>query len=385
MDFTLPIASKQRLDELLTYLGDRAIDFKKCFDIESEWCLKYADLIMRGTTNRTLEYGERHHIVPVSYYRENGYDGSRENSIIDKNNWSTLTFAEHLYAHYCVAQCTSGRMMHKMIRAFWTMYSLKTKNKRHVDISELELLESIGDSEATRIISMHESVAKVTEEGRTHHWEDKAKAKHDYAVATRDHIREYKRAYIAAHIEDVRKYKREWAREHSEDQREYRQNNSIKIKERQKTYREENKPMIIAGKKKCYANNREHYLKKANDYRKEMHTKGYWIRLNPITRKPEWTFLGKNYKPKASTKTVIQYDLDGVYMATYASLKEAGDSTHINFKNISAACLGHIKSSGGFKWKYATDVFVAIYDPNYVELDGSPFYTEEDFLEPTGT
>lgn len=43
MDFAVPIASKQRLDELLTYLGDRAIDFKKCFDIESEWCLKYAD------------------------------------------------------------------------------------------------------------------------------------------------------------------------------------------------------------------------------------------------------------------------------------------------------------------------------------------------------
>lgn len=38
MDFVLPTASKERLEELLVYLGNRAEDFKKCFDIESEWC-----------------------------------------------------------------------------------------------------------------------------------------------------------------------------------------------------------------------------------------------------------------------------------------------------------------------------------------------------------
>lgn len=42
MSFEIPTADRTRLDQLLEVLGDRADDFKKCFDIESEWCWKYA-------------------------------------------------------------------------------------------------------------------------------------------------------------------------------------------------------------------------------------------------------------------------------------------------------------------------------------------------------
>lgn len=79
MTFTLPEARRERMDQLLEYLrdtslyseyyiGNRAEDFKKCFDIESEWCWKYADSVLRGLEKRELEYAEGHHIVPASFY-----------------------------------------------------------------------------------------------------------------------------------------------------------------------------------------------------------------------------------------------------------------------------------------------------------------------------
>ena len=52
-------------------------------------------------------------------------------------------------------------------------------------------------------------------------------------------------------------------------------------------------------------------------------------------------------------KKVNKYDLNGNYIQTYNSLKEATRQNPKSGTNISSACKGRIKQAGGFIWKYA--------------------------------
>lgn len=54
----------------------------------------------------------------------------------------------------------------------------------------------------------------------------------------------------------------------------------------------------------------------------------------------------------SKAKPVNQYSLDGIYVATYKSTKEAERQTGINQGNIVQCCKGKLKTSGGFIWKY---------------------------------
>ena len=54
----------------------------------------------------------------------------------------------------------------------------------------------------------------------------------------------------------------------------------------------------------------------------------------------------------SQSKPVCQYSLDGIYIATYKSIKEASKQTGINQGDISCCCRGKYKTSGGYIWKY---------------------------------
>lgn len=58
--------------------------------------------------------------------------------------------------------------------------------------------------------------------------------------------------------------------------------------------------------------------------------------------------VGKYISPH--NREILQYDLQGVFIREYNSIKEAQDNTNIN--NISAVCRGERKKAGGFIWKY---------------------------------
>ena len=139
MNFTLPEARRKRMEQLLEYLGERAEDFKKCFDIESEWCWKYADLVLRGMEKRELGYAEGHHIVPVSFY------GKRGCIKVDDRNLTVLTYGEHLWSHYCLVWCATGKMRGKMVRAFLVMYRIGRSRSSSLMPSEAELLDAKND------------------------------------------------------------------------------------------------------------------------------------------------------------------------------------------------------------------------------------------------
>ena len=54
-------------------------------------------------------------------------------------------------------------------------------------------------------------------------------------------------------------------------------------------------------------------------------------------------------------KAVCQYTLEGVFVATFDSVKDASISTGANASYITQCCKGKRVSSGGFLWAYKGD------------------------------
>lgn len=50
---------------------------------------------------------------------------------------------------------------------------------------------------------------------------------------------------------------------------------------------------------------------------------------------------------------VEQYSKDGMYLATWKSAREACKQLGLYPGNISKCCRGYLKSTGGYKWKFA--------------------------------
>lgn len=61
------------------------------------------------------------------------------------------------------------------------------------------------------------------------------------------------------------------------------------------------------------------------------------------------TAAGYKYRP------VVAYDKEGNLICEYGSLKDADQSTGVDFRNIQACCKGRKKTAGGFVWKYADE------------------------------
>lgn len=67
----------------------------------------------------------------------------------------------------------------------------------------------------------------------------------------------------------------------------------------------------------------------------------------------------KNYKDKrienikkSSSKPIIQYTLDGEFVAEYPSIIEAARQNHIFYQGICACCKNKQKTAYGYVWKY---------------------------------
>jgi len=103
------------------------------------------------------------------------------------------------------------------------------------------------------------------------------------------------------------------------------------------------------------------------DYRRERET--FWIKK----LRPEYNSTGGGiYDTPESTRKKIsesrlnkigipinQYDIDGNFIKSWATIKLATISLNLIHTNICAVCRGKAKSTGGFIFKYATDASVA--------------------------
>lgn len=402
MDFVLPTASKERLDELLVYLGDRAEDFKKCFDIESEWCWKYADLMLRGLNTRHLEYAETHHIVPYCWYKNNGCTKNRQSKYICYRNTAVLLFSEHVVAHYCAAMCGKGEMRDKNATAFWHMYNTNKRNTH--DLPDLdELYEVIDIADAIRVRSMIDKIARLDAEGRTHRWEDPVKAYKDYRAAYKDAIKLRTQRHYENHRDDILAYQKDYYANNSdkvkarnktyrannsdkvaayqhehyiqnkadkqEYDKEYRRKNNKRIKARSAKYRKENAPKIAEKKHTYYVENKPMIAEKARLHRietrdetsrkkKEEYNRkieeGYRYRKDPNTGKHTWIFVGCSKINNGVVKHAVnQFSLDGITLiATYNTIKDAAIAMGVKSPCISAVCRGIRKTCKGYIFKY---------------------------------
>lgn len=298
MEFTLPEARRERMEQLLEYLGDtsryseyydgnRAEDFKKCFDIESEWCWKYADLMLRGMENRELEYAEKHHIVPRCFYKFN-----RRTKKADMCNMSNLSYSEHLYAHYCLASASIGQLKGKMIIAFYTMYNLMEDRSKFTIPDEQTIIDSLPLKDKQRIRKMLPGWQRVEQEGRAHRCDGEYEYKKSYALLHMDSIKEYRKDYYQKHSEEIKEKTKKWRNENVERRKEY----LVK-------YNETAKDVINAGHRKWLSNNHEKHLEykkkwysenkeKWTDYNNKKHAAGFRRRKDPATGKTLWVFVG---------------------------------------------------------------------------------------------
>lgn len=79
-------------------------------------------------------------------------------------------------------------------------------------------------------------------------------------------------------------------------------------------------------------------------------------------------------------KTIYQFEIgNSKPIATYLTLKEAGDAVEASQKSISNACLGYIKSCKGFLWSYSNsyplDVDTRAKVVHQYSLDGELIHT----------
>lgn len=72
----------------------------------------------------------------------------------------------------------------------------------------------------------------------------------------------------------------------------------------------------------------------------------------------EWVSYSENQQHSykiglRKTKKIIQYDLDGNFIKTWDSIKEASVNLNINACGILNCCKKRSKKSGGYIWRYA--------------------------------
>ena len=79
--------------------------------------------------------------------------------------------------------------------------------------------------------------------------------------------------------------------------------------------------------------------------------------LNPKFYSPDtclWVTPEENtfQANKSKVKEIYQFDLDGNFIAKYASQSEASRQTNISQSNIGQALIGNRMQAGGYKWKH---------------------------------
>lgn len=109
---------------------------------------------------------------------------------------------------------------------------------------------------------------------------------------------------------------------------------------------------------------------------------------NPLygKRRP-FPINGLQKATEINRKPVMQFDMDGNYIATFNSRREAGNAAHCQEAIIGKCCIGKSKSAGGYQWcnlgdegnikKYHSDVYkigeiAQIKDDKIIEIYENP-------------
>lgn len=358
MKFELPVASRQRLDELLEYLGDRADDFKKCFDIESEWCWMYSDLVLRFLVNRKLKYAEGHHIVPYCYYKTAGYTCMRSTNPVSLGNLVKLTWKEHCFAHYLGALCARQQFKNGLCIAFWAFYKKLLSSKHDLPAFD-DVLNYINEHGVDDIKSNIESYNRLETEGRTHFCDDPIQARKDVYYKDLDQSRAKGRAVAAKirhkmHAQGYRKCidpitkKRIWKKVNTGER--------CRCDKRPVWCWDKNLTFVC--RFECVADAARRFNAAPQNIRKAC-TGKYKSCANHIFRYeddlPKAMPTQPVGKQKTTAKQVIQYDMAGNYIATHQSITEAGLACGCSSTCVGSVCNHKQLTCGGFIFRFSND------------------------------
>lgn len=84
---------------------------------DNEWADRYAELISANEhTERVPKYTQRHHIIPVSYYKSRHLEVDNSTS-----NLVNLSFKDHMKAHLFLSGCTKGQERYKNLYSVFQM------------------------------------------------------------------------------------------------------------------------------------------------------------------------------------------------------------------------------------------------------------------------
>lgn len=128
----------------------------------------------------------------------------------------------------------------------------------------------------------------------------------------------------------------------------------------------------IAKSRNMFGENNPNYGRKWSDEQKEKHSAAHRKEnLSPETLKKmsdaakrrtseSKPFFGMTHSDKtkaliskANSRPVDQFDLDMSYIATYKSMKDAGEKNSLTSASISNCCRGISKTAGGYIWAYS--------------------------------
>ena len=291
MKTLLPTAPRTRLEELLTYLGDRAGDFRKCFDVESPWCWEYAGLVLRGLKKKSGSYIETHHIIPIAYYLP-GNTRKLKHRFTAKytiRNLTGLDCTEHLKAHYCMTMCANGDPnVHAM--AFLLLYRVYSKGilKREHDAVSL-----FSDETVAEIRGMLSAVRKVTREGRTHKYDDENGYNKDWREANIERVRAYDRERNSG---SRRGYMKEYLAT-------YWKTKKPKLQKYRKDWGKKNEAHVKQYQHDRYAEHHDEIRAQQKAYREAKRAAGFRWRKDPETGKYRWIFVGLPATPETTKST----------------------------------------------------------------------------------
>ena len=102
----------------------------------------------------------------------------------------------------------------------------------------------------------------------------------------------------------------------------------------------------------------EAYINSPNGYSEvnhidEIKEHNYINNLEWISHKNNVNYGTRNARASEKLgKPVCQYSLNGEWIATYKSMREAEQITGISRGHICRCCKGELKKTGGYRWKY---------------------------------
>ena len=79
----------------------------------------------------------------------------------------------------------------------------------------------------------------------------------------------------------------------------------------------------------------------------------------PLARQHQWKSAKENgFRGRPPKKAVLQFDINGKFIAEYPSVLEAGEKCGIWKGGISTVLIGRQKTAGGYIWKYKGDEII---------------------------